>query len=259
MCTRSRVESRVLSRLLQQSLGHWAIPSALRRAEWLMRERKKEVRMFRKVGVLGAAVTIVLTMSAVASVASADVLTSESGSVTTLNGSNDEAFSLLSMDGLEMKCAATEYFGFFSSGASQIQLAFTQNGCSMFGLSFRIEPNGCEYLFRINAPGTTGTTDVVCPAGKEITFTWPATGAPKCIVHVPAQSNLGTVTATNVGSGSKREVTLTLNFSKLKFNQTTGTAETFNCMTGDNTIGSYTAKVLFTGRVSTVQVGIFLS
>jgi hypothetical protein len=216
--------------------------------------------MIRRISALGAAVAVVLAMSAIAvSMASADVMTSESAATTTLFGDNDGVTSVLSLDGLEMKCTNDNYIGSISSGASQVTLTFTKSGCLWTAFAGTINPNECSYLLKIKALVTTGTTDIVCPAGHEITVTWPPFGKPKCIIHIPPQSNLGTVTWTNIGAGTTREMTLDLNITGLKFDQTAGTAESLNCATADNTTGTFIGKIRLTGMVSTVHVGVFLS
>jgi hypothetical protein len=120
--------------------------------------------------------------------------------------------------------------------------------------------NGCQYRINILAIGTTGSFDIVCTGSNEITITAPAVGTKKCIKHIPAQTDLTTVTATNIGTGTTREITLDINITNIKYSQTMGTSETGNCATADNTTGgTWTGTAVFTGSVSGVHIGIFLS
>jgi hypothetical protein len=85
-------------------------------------------------------------------------------------------------------------------------------------------------------------------------------GTPKCIIHVPEQTDLTKVTGTNIGAGATREITLDINITNIKYSQTMGTAETGNCATADNTTGgTYTGAAVVTGSVAGAHVGIFLS
>jgi hypothetical protein len=133
------------------------------------------------------------------------------------------------------------------------------------GLASTIDMNGCDYLVHVSltAGDTTGTVDVVCPVGQEITVTAPAVGTKKCIVHVPPQTGLTTGTGTNVGSaGPTSEITLSLALTGLKYSQTAGTAESGNCLTADNTTtGTYTGKALITGEDENTgaHIGLLLS
>jgi hypothetical protein len=76
------------------------------------------------------------------------------------------------------------------------------NDCTFLTVpNVKVNMNGCEYHFdqpqRVNTGSHngpfTGTVDVVCPAGKVITF-----GTATCTVTVPSQSNLSEVTYTNL-------------------------------------------------------------
>ncbi len=215
--------------------------------------------MIRRIGVLGATMAAVLTMGVMAvGAASADSITAETYP-TTLTGDNDGVSSVLALDGLEMKCSQDNYSGTLSSSGSQITLSFTKSGCNWTGFAGMINPNGCDYLLKVNSVGTTGATDIVCPTGKEITVMWGPT--PKCIIHIPPQSNLGAVTWTNIGAGTTRELTVNLNITGFKFHQTAGTAESLNCATADNTTGTFVGKIRLTGESDggPGHIGIFVS
>jgi hypothetical protein len=121
--------------------------------------------------------------------------------------------------------------------------------------------NGCTYRGNIEAgTGTKATVDILCTGTNEITVTAPSVGTKKCIVHIPAQTGLTSGTGTNIGSGSTREGTGDINITNIKYSQTSGTAETGNCATADNTTGgTYTGTAVFTGSVAGAHVGVFLS
>jgi len=217
--------------------------------------------MIRNLKFLGIALVAALAMSSVfAAAASADVITSESASSTTITGKQGGT-DTFKVDGGEVKCTTVTYTGSFSSGASSALLTPTYSGCTFAGLASTIDMNGCQYRGNIQAGSSTGATvDIVCTGSNEITVTAPSVGTKKCILHIPAQTGLTSATGTNIGSGTTREGTGDININNIKYSQTAGTAETGNCATADNTTGgTYTGTAVFTGSVSGTHVGIFLS
>jgi hypothetical protein len=217
-----------------------------------------------KLKLLGLAAVAALALSSfTASVASADVLTVES-LPTTLTGAQ-EGLDVLKVHAGETRCTTVKYQGTVAtSPTTTITVTPTFSGCTFTGLAGAIDMNGCDYLFHINSAAgtTTGTTDIVCPAGQEITITAPAVGTKKCIVHIPPQTGLGSVTYTNVGVPPTSELTLSLALTGIKYSQTAGTAESGNCLTADSTTtGTYTGKALITGENETTgaHIGLLLS
>ena len=220
--------------------------------------------MIRNLKFLGLALVAALAMSSVvASMASADVITSEASSTTLTGG--QEGTDVFQVHGGEIKCTTVKYTGSIASNpASFATVTPTYSGCTFAGLAATVNTNGCSYKVNVTAGAgiTTGTVDVVCAEGKEITVTAPSIGTAKCIVHVPAQTGLTSGTAANVGTTTTREITLTIAINNIKYNQTAGTAETGNCATADNTTGgTYNGKALVTGEnaAGTAHLGIFLS
>jgi hypothetical protein len=134
-----------------------------------------------------------------------------------------------------------------------IALGFTQT---------EVEMNECEYHYNVSATGgvTTGTTDITCPAGKEITFTVRSAGTLKCTIHIPPQTSLSGVTYSNVGTGSTREVTVDTHITNLKYSHTsTGATGLGQCFAGSASNGVVESKVLLTGENSSgSHVPVFL-
>jgi hypothetical protein len=208
---------------------------------------------------LGMALVAALAMSsALAAVASADVMTSESAAATTISG-QQEGTNVMKVDGGEVKCTTVTYTGSFTSPASSASVTPTYSGCTFVGLTTTVDMNGCTYKGNLTAgASTSGTVDIVCTGTNEITITAPSVGTKKCILHIPAQTGLSTVTGTNIGAGTTREGTADINITNIKYSQTAGTAETGNCATADNTTnGTYTGTATFTGSVGGAHVGIF--
>jgi len=137
----------------------------------------------------------------------------------------------------------------------------TLSGCTGF-FSTVVTMNGCYFLLHVQGgTSTQGDLDVVCLGSGEITITASSAGVTKCIVHIPAQTDLGgTVTYTNVGSGTTREITVDINATGLDYTHTSGTG-LGACTAGSATNGGIETKLLFTGeKVSeAVHVGLFMS
>jgi len=222
--------------------------------------------MIRNFKFFGVAVTALLAMSAMAvSSASADTFQSEENKVVTLTGSQ-EGTDVFTVQAGEVKCSSVKYTGTqATSPETTIKAKPTYSGCTFAGLAATVNTGVCEYVFHINdaAGDTTGTADIVCTSG-EITVTAPSVGTAKCIVHVPPQNGLKTVTYKNVaGVGPTREITVEANLSEITYSQTKGTAETGNCATEDSKkTGTYVGKALVTGEEDKAEkpnhIGIFL-
>lgn len=217
--------------------------------------------MIRNLKMFGMAIVAVFAMSAVAaSMASADSFTAEKAPVT-YTGNQSEANVFTTTVGT-VKCTVTTFKGTVNStSTTTASVTPTYSGCTAFGFPADIEVNGCEYLLHVGA-ATTGTVDVVCPVGKEITVvaTTSATNpTPKCIVHIKAQSGLGTVTYSNVGTGTTREVLVSVNVSGIHYTHTPGSGLGACPTEGTSTTGTYTGSVLVTGESGATHVGIFLS
>ena len=220
--------------------------------------------MIRNLKFLGLALVAALAMSSVvAGMASADVFTLEA-TPTTITGAQ-EGTSVLVVHSGEAKCTTVKETGSFTvSPSSELSVSPTYSGCTFAGLAATTNMNGCTYRYTINsaAGNTTGTTDIICPAGKEITITAPSVGTPKCIIHIPAQNGLSSISFVNLGSTTTREITVNINITNMKYSQTAGTSETGNCATADNTTdGIYVGKRLLTGEnaAGTAHIGIFVS
>lgn len=164
--------------------------------------------------------------------------------------------------GVFLECSGTTYLGTMASKpTSTFAVTPTFNACT-YGVPAGIKTNGCEYLFHVNGEAsTTGTVDIQCPVGQEITVTsYPPT--PKCIFHIPSQAGLKAVTFGNLGTAATREVTVRIETQGLKYSQTEGTG-LGKCSTASRTDGRWWAAFVITGEedkeVETPKhIGIFL-
>jgi hypothetical protein len=224
--------------------------------------------MMRNLKVLGLALVAVFAMSAVAaSMASADTLKSEPSQTVTLKGSQEEN-DVFGITAGNTSCKQVTYTATTPTPTSSVaatpaypeKTTGGEQNCTSLGFPAKIELNGCSYKFAIGA-ATTGTLDVVCPVGKEITVVASSGGVTKCIIHVPAQTALGTITYTNVGAGTTREVTVSAKITTLKYSHTAGEG-LGKCTAGTGTTGTYTGKAVITAAEDNATAGhvaIFVS
>jgi hypothetical protein len=219
--------------------------------------------MIRNLKVLGMALVAMLAMSALgASMASADVFESEK-ETTNVTAAQKTANVFTTTAGT-VQCSTTTFKGTVTSAtkkAQTIKVAPTYSGCTGFGFPATIHTEGCEYNLNITAGSgiTTGTVDVECPAGKEITVTAISAGVTKCTVHVPTQTGLKGVTYSSTGAGTTREIVVTIDItSEISYTHTPGSG-IGSCSPGGSGKGSYTGTAQATGEDGSGHVGIFMA
>jgi len=115
------------------------------------------------------------------------------------------------------------------------------------GTSPKINMNGCQYNFHITATlkeapngEGTGTVDIVCPAGKEIT-----TEGAACTLHFPAQNGLSHViyrTVKTTTGAEKEHVTIEPTVSNIKYKHTG------LCGNGEGNDGVFTGNLTVTAE-----------
>ena len=216
----------------------------------------------RNLKILGLALIAMLSMSAVAaSMASADELTAENYPAT-LKGSLDEVAvpdKFLTTTG-PVSCKQANYDGTISGPTTTVEVTPTYNECTAFGFPAVIDHGNCKYLFHIVKNTTEGDVDLVCTSG-ELTVTAIGAGTPKCIVHVPPQSDItGTVKYSRIGAGTTQEITVVANLTGIDYTHTQGTG-VGSCPSGSATNGTLEAKAKVTGLQDEGpnHIGLFLS
>ena len=196
--------------------------------------------------------TVVLTALA-APETSADTIKSEGGQTVSMSGKQSTASTLKTTVGSGV-CKNGSSAATGPSGVTTISLTLGFSNCTCIGIGCAVETNGCTFLGHIGA-GTTGTVDIVCPAGQEITAV-----SAKCIMHIPPQTGLNSITFSNTGSGATREISLSLNISNIKYMHTKVAEGIGSCTTGTGTTGTLTGTSIATAVVDggSVHVGIFV-
>jgi len=221
---------------------------------------------------LGIALVVMLAAGMVAAMAAAgDELTVEANPSTISGISEGKALVFTPQYG-ETVCLQATYAGTFSGPSTSLTVApsfpaKSEGGynCAIKSFPAEVDLNGCDYLFSVNGGGsTTGTAKIQCPAGKEITFTSKPffEETVRCSIHVPEQVfPAGSVTYANVGLGTTREITASINVVEaVHYTQTEGIGGG-KCMSLASSSGNWSAKVLLTAAAESngMHAGLFLS
>lgn len=162
----------------------------------------------------------------------------------------------------KMSCSEVTYTGSQSGyEATTVEVEPKYAGCVASGIPSTFQANGCKYRFHaetVEGGKREGAVDVVCPAGKEMLVTASLFGTVKCSIHVPSQNGLKSVTYTQTGSGTTREIRADLSLSGIKYTHTAGSG--FGaCSGGSAENGTYEGAALATGEtLSGEHAGLLL-
>lgn len=223
--------------------------------------------------ILGLGLVAMLSMSVVgASLASADDLTSELNQAVTLHATNEPAQPdvLVTTVGNATCKEVTYDIGTVTMPTTTVTVLPTypvknkagEQNCFLAGIPATVLANGCHYLFHVTGgTSTVGDVTLQCPAGQEITMTMAAAGTIKCTIHFPPQTLTGDpITYANIGSGTTREVTASLNAHGIIYKHTAGTG-LGACAAGSAVNGTLQARGTATANndANTAHVGLFLS
>ena len=158
-----------------------------------------------------------------------------------------------------IECNVATYTGTIELPATEATLTPTFDGCTCIGLACVADLNGCDFLLKIGA--VNDTVDLVCPAGKQLTFTAGAPGTVKCTIHYPPQANLGVIVDKNIGVGATQEVVLELNLANIAYTHTKGTG-IGACVAGAGANGTLQGTIQITAeedKEKGAHVGIFIA
>jgi hypothetical protein len=190
------------------------------------------------------------------------------GSSTTLTGTQIGSM-LFSTNGVTFECEEATYKATHSGTTITTVVASpTYSNCSYLGgfISVTIDMNGCEYQLnqpKGSGPSTyEGTFTIICPPGKEITFTLSGFGTSKCTIHIPPQGPLSGVVFHNEGAAATRDIKATIGLSGITYNETAGTGFSA-CPGGEASNGVYEGEATFTGEHTesgkTTHTGIWIA
>jgi hypothetical protein len=159
-----------------------------------------------------------------------------------LTGTQTEEHELTTNVG-EVTCETVNFTGGLWSSSAELQMVPDYRKCLIAGLlATTVTTNSCRYVFHLTnaGPPYSGTADIVCTkAGDEISI-----DTEKCHIGIPAQKGLGGVGFANTGSGSNRQVKLTLHLEGIKYSEVKGCGKE-----GTFTDGTYTGVTMVKGMV----------
>jgi hypothetical protein len=204
--------------------------------------------MNRKLKALGLALVVVLAMGSLsASAASAADFHSESGTDTVIKGTQ-VGTDIWAFNAGTKSCNEFTYVGNQSGATATTWKAMVVwSNCSVFGfVNVTIDPNGCAF----ELSGDDGSLKIACPEGASIVET-----GFNCWVTIGPQSLTG-VTYANTGSGSSRDLDLSINVSGITYTQHSKSFP--GCTNGSFTNGTFTGKATMQGfSTGGVQIGIW--
>jgi len=203
--------------------------------------------------VLGALVAIIALSAMSASAAQATKFTSANYPATATGSSTADVFDAF---GSTIQCTNNTFTsGSLAAASESLTVNASYKNCSAFGaLPATVNMTTCDFLFT-----TSGKVHVKCTtAGDAIDVNIYASKAaheegkaPICIVKIPAQENLGTVTYTNSGSS-------VIVKGKVEGIKSTQTRNSFLCPAGtETTTAKYTiqeAGITMTGNNGAISV-----
>jgi hypothetical protein len=113
-----------------------------------------------------------------------------------------------------------------------LEETLTYSECTNAGVATTVTTNGCS--FNVDSDGEVG---IQCPAGKAITYKSTVLGV-SCEIQIGPQTGLKSVSFTNTGSGTGREVKQSLNLTGIAYTATGGLCSE----TGSKTNGKMTGE-----------------
>jgi hypothetical protein len=152
--------------------------------------------------------------------------------------SGSSAWQQFAMEGGSLECEAS-FTGSASGLSNTLSLAPTYTNCKAFGFaSATVSTNGCTLVY--GAP--SGSFGIACPAGNAITVS-----AGNCVVRIPAQSGLASVSYENVPISGRQGIAIDSNVTGLSYEVT---KDGFLCPfagTGSRTGGKHNGETLVQG------------
>jgi hypothetical protein len=193
-------------------------------------------------------VTAALAALGGAGSASALTFTSESAPVN-ITGAQTTTSTLTTSAG-SISCKKAAFSGtqaVTSSTSQKVSVAYSE--CTFLGVfGVALNMNGCEYVLK-----SSGTADIICPAGKAITFS-----AVGCVITIWPQTGVNVIFYSTIGSGTTREVTLEPAITGMKYHTSAGCPG--GTVNGTNaTLKGGDVTITATSEATGKHVGIFTS
>jgi hypothetical protein len=214
--------------------------------------------MIRRLKTLGLCLPAVRALSAVVAGSASAQFESEGTATTVTRSVNNVQSFQYQAEGMKVECKIVEGTGTIKGTATtEFEWAPEYKECSTALGPIDVNFNGCSYQFTAPVALRSLTLHIICPAGKRITTTvTDGSGNSICTLNVGPQTPGGTITGSNVGTGTTREIKVSLATTGIVTERTGSTL----CGPATSSTGTYSGDVTFTGRNPTTgaHVGIFL-
>lgn len=219
--------------------------------------------MTRNFKALGLALVASLALGAVVASSASAAFEAESTPVRVTRSANNTQVFTYQEEGAQVQCSTVGGSGEqTTSPTTDFRFNPTYSGCTVPGIGTAVvSMNGCGYTFTANTGSTnlnaaSFQTHLVCPEGATITITISSIFGDVCTLHLGSQTTSGTITGSNVGSGTTREVKVTSNVTGVSGTRTGSSL----CGPTSSTTGTYTGEVTTTGEnpSTNAHIGIFL-
>lgn len=193
--------------------------------------------------------TLILVLGAISpGAAIAGEFHSEIGTDTAIKASQ-VGTDVTTVNGGTWKCNEITYSGTqVGATATTIKVVPRFSECSAFGfVNIPIDSQQCTYEFS----GDNSNMVIACPATEPLTVT-----SFNCWVTIPSQTIVGGVTYANTGSGSSRDLDITLNLSGFHYIQHSKSFP--GCSNGTRTDGKETGQITLLGfTTGGAQTGVW--
>jgi hypothetical protein len=215
----------------------------------------ERIQMIRKIKVLGLALVAVLAMSAVGASASQafefTAFNKTSGlhehGTTVGEQIAGETHKFTPTGGFaSIQCTKAHFTGTAKSGTEATPTTHPEySGCTdSFGRTVHVTTTGCDYQFHVTAGSAdkfTGTSDIVCAAGKNIIVQITSGGSVICTDTIGSQTGNSVIDYENLTAANPRDIRINSTVTNVK---NTVTGSFFNCGTteGLKTNGTYTGN-----------------
>lgn len=215
--------------------------------------------MLRKIMVVASALLALCALGGLFSPAASgqfEFEESEGDHVTITEVPNQQTALQVTSGGATIKNCTTTHLeaGIFAGIYQKIGLFFHWETChTTFGQEVTVDDNECRWDLNLADNETTGAVDIECPTATGIQITIGSI----CRYEIDTQTGLGSVTYTNVGTSSTRELEMHLSLTGVTTTRTTNDFP-FLCPAGSSS-GVWTGTVRMTGEntAGTKHIGLY--
>lgn len=209
--------------------------------------------MNRNLKAMGSTLTSIFVIGALFSSTASALYESESSSTTLRSSSSGTQKFQVKSGGTTIECSTLTFDNSTQSGkvVTTISVQPTIGACSnLFGQSVFVDTSSCEWVFHLADNETSGSTDIECIFGMKIKV------GSLCTFEIGSQTSRGSVSYSNTGTSSTREVEFSFSLTGISSTRTTNHFP-FLCPSG-STEGTWTGFTRVTGENGGNHTGFFV-